>query len=377
MNKRPVVPGDNGREPDFFLPDFCQARTVLAIVLIAALLGVVLALARQNVPGEFWLDLGQTSVFLLWTGLLCAAMWCRLRPRLAHMPLPAASGWALGTMVGTVALVSEAVYWLGLFWAERLGMASGFFPGSHARFLLPKVLIATIVGALALRYFYVSHQWRRSVELEARARIHALQARIRPHFLFNSMNTIAALTRSDPAQAEAAVEDLADLFRISLNDARTQITLAEEMEIARTYQRIESLRLGDRLQVQWDVDSLPERAVVPSLLLQPLLENAIGHGIETLPQGGTVVVRGWLEEDMVVLEVSNPTLPAVARRLSERGNRMALGNIRQRLELAFPGRSGLDVDDQDVRYTVRLRFPRGADAEAAGWTAAADIDLTS
>src|SRR5512140_33712 len=226
MSARPAGPpppaqehGDSGQGTEFFLPDFCEARTVLAIVLIAALLGVVLALARQNVPGEFWMDLGQTSVFLLWTGLLCAAVWCRLRPRLAHMPLRPAIAWALGSMVGTVALVSEALFWFGQFWSERLGMASGFFPGSHARFLLPKIFIATIVGALALRYFYVAHQWRRSVEQEARSRIRALQARIRPHFLFNSMNTIAALTRTNAPQAEAAIEDLADLFRASLSDS--------------------------------------------------------------------------------------------------------------------------------------------------------------
>ena len=181
------------------------------------------------------------------------------------------------------------------------------------------MLIAAIVGALALRYFYVTHQWRRSIELEARARIRALQARIRPHFLFNSMNTIAALTRSDPALAEAAVEDLADLFRVSLNDARAQITLAEEIEIARTYQRIEQLRLGDAAaRCDWDVAALPARAIVPSLLLQPLLENAIGHGIEPLPHGGTVDVRGRLERDAIVIEVTNPTVPA-----SDAGRRRA------------------------------------------------------
>ncbi len=376
MRKPPVARGDSGQSQDFYLPDFCESHAVLAIALIAGLLGVVLALARQNVPGEFWMDLAQTSVFLLWTGLLCAAMWCRLRPRFAHMSLRAGIGWALGTMVGTVALVSEAVYWVGLFWSERLGTSSGFYPGSHARFLLPKLLIAAIVGALALRYFYVTHQWRRSIELEARARIRALQARIRPHFLFNSMNTIAALTRSDPALAEAAVEDLADLFRVSLNDARAQITLAEEIEIARTYQRIEQLRLGERLTVEWDVSAVPARAIVPSLLLQPLLENAIVHGIEPLPHGGTVGVRGRVERDAIVIEVTNPTLPASARRASTRGNGMALDNIRQRLDLAFPGRSGVELADQDNRYTVRLRFPRRGDESEGVSPAAADVDAS-
>ena len=178
-------------EREFFLPDFCAARAVLAIVLIAALLGFVLALARQSGQGTFWFDLARTTAFLLWAGLLCAAVLCRSRSWLAGKSLRASIAWSLALMVGTVALLSEAVYLLGRLWTARLGAPSAILPDSHWSFVLPNVLIAAVVGALALRYFYVSQQWRRSVELEARARIHALQARIRPHFLFNSMNTIA------------------------------------------------------------------------------------------------------------------------------------------------------------------------------------------
>ena len=376
MSSLPQGQDDARYERDFFVPDFCAGRAVLAIVLIAALLGVVLALARQTVRGDFWIDLARTSAFLLWTGLLCAAVLCRLRPRLADLPLRSATSWTLAAMIGTAALVSEGVYWLGRISTDRLGNPPGFFPDSHAGFVLPNVLIAAIVSALALRYFYVAHQWRRSIVLESRARISALQARIRPHFLFNSMNTIAALTRTNPARAEEAVEDLADLFRASLNDARTQITLREELDIARTYQRIEQLRLGDRLQVRWDVAELPARAVVPGLLLQPVLENAIGHGIEPLPQGGTVEVRGWVDGDAVTIEVTNPTVAMSQRRASPNGNRMALDNIRQRLELAFPGRSGVEVDDQDESYRVRLRFPRVGDDGAAGRSEPTSVEST-
>jgi two-component system, LytTR family, sensor histidine kinase AlgZ len=353
-----------GAEGDtFFLPDFCEAPAVLAIVLIAALLGLVLALARTAIGGDFWIDLARNSAFLLWAGLLTAAALCRARPWLARKTLRAAVGWSLGIMVGTVAALSEVVHQLGRWWAGFFGAPSAIFPESHAGFVLPNVLIATIVGALALRYFYVSHHWRRSVELEARARLRALQARIRPHFLFNSMNTIAALTRSQPARAEEAIEDLADLFRVSLSDARAQITLREEIDVARTYQRIEQLRLGARLDVRWDVATLPARAIVPSLLLQPLLENAIGHGIEPLPAGGQVVVRGWLEAESILIEVTNPV--AAQRAPSPRpGHGMALDNIRQRLELAFPGRSSITVRDEAGLYTVRMRFPRTGDTGA-------------
>ena len=360
MNAPAPAPAPRADGDGFFLPDFCQAPAVLAIVLIAALLGFVLALARLSADGEFWIELARTTAFLLWAGLLCAGALCRLRPWFARKPAREATAWALGTMVGVVATLSLAVCVFGRWWLERFGAPSSIFPHEWPGFVLPNVLIATIVGALTLRYFYVSQQWRRSVELEARARIHALQARIRPHFLFNSMNTIAALTRSNPARAEEAIEDLADLFRVSLSDARAQISLREELEVARIYQRIEQLRMGERLRVQWDVAAVPARALVPSLILQPLLENAIGHGIEPLPDGGTVTVHGWLENDAILLEVVNP-LPPNGRTATRKGNRMALDNVRERLELAFPGRSALEVQDGDGRFCVRLRFPHVGD----------------
>jgi two-component system sensor histidine kinase AlgZ len=355
MNAPRPVPADAGNGHGSFLPDFCEARAVLAIVLIAALLAFVLTLARSPLAGTFWTDLAGTSAYLLWTGLLCAAVLCKARPRLATRTPRAAIAGSLALMVGTVAVVSELVYWFGRLWAERTGLDSEFFPAHHWRFLLPNLLIAAIVGALALRYFYVANEWKRSVELEARSRVNALQARIRPHFLFNSMNTIAALTRSDPDRAEEAIEDLADLFRVSLSESRAQITLREELEVARIYQRIEQLRLGERLRVRWQVADLPTQAVVPSLLLQPLLENAIGHGIEPLPEGGTVTVAGRVDGDEVLVEVANP-VSATARAVRS-GNRMALDNIRQRLDLVFPGRASVQVDEREGEYRVSLRFP--------------------
>jgi two-component system sensor histidine kinase AlgZ len=354
--------GADGR--GFFLPDFCEARAVLAIVLIAALLAIVLALARQTVHGAFWIDLARTSAYLLWTSLACAAVLCKARPWLAGKPLRTAVLGALGLMVGTVAVVSEVVYWAGFAWAARTGSPSSLFPAQHWSFLLPNLLIAAIVGALTLRYFYVASEWRRSVELEARSRIRALQARIRPHFLFNSLNTVASLTRSDPVRAEEAIEDLADLFRVTLSDARAQITLREELEVARIYQRIEQLRLGERLQVRWKVSDLPADAIVPSLLLQPLLENAIGHGIEPLPEGGTVLAEGTSDGERITIRISNP-VSATAKAVRS-GNRMALDNIRQRLELAFPGRASVTVDDGGEHYQVTLLFPQGMDPGRPG-----------
>ena len=187
-------------------------------------------------------------------------------------------------------------------------------PLDHAGFVLRNLLICAIVSTLLLRYFYVQYQWKRNVQREARARFEVLQARIRPHFLFNSMNTIASLIRSNPELAEHTIMDLADLFRASLKKNSPTVTLAEEIAMAQQYQRIEELRLGDRLKVNWQIDALPADAHMPRLLLQPLLENAIYHGIETQPEGGSVEVHGTRDADILNIEIVNPLPPANAPR---------------------------------------------------------------
>ena len=156
--------------------------------------------------------------------------------------------------------------------------------------LLENGVISVIVSAIVLRYFYVTAQWQRDVEASAEAQVQALQARIRPHFLFNSMNTIASLTRSDPATAEHAVEDLSELFRASLAH-KTFVPLSEELELVGSYLRIEGQRLGERLEVEWDLDADAADVEIPELSLQPLVENAVNHGIEQCSAGGAFALR--------------------------------------------------------------------------------------
>lgn len=350
------APDVRGPPSTLFLPDFCESRAVLAVVLIVELVAIIFAIARQALHSNFWLDLASGSLFLLWIGLSCSAVLCRARGWLHTLPTARASSTAIAMLVACVGVVSELVYQIGRYWNVGLQDMNTVFPTDHAGFLLRNLAVGFIVSALALRYFYVRAEWKRSIEMEAQARIRALQARIRPHFLFNSMNTIAALTRSSPERAEQAVEDLADLFRASLSDANARISLKEEIDIARTHERIEQLRLRDRLHVHWDVDTLPMRAAVPSLILQPLLENAVYHGIEMLPQGGAVSIVGKRVEGMLHIEVRNPIPPQLG--YSEReGNRMALENIRQRLELAWPGQARVETEQSEGEFCARLIFP--------------------
>jgi len=259
-------------------------------------------------------------------------------------------------VLGVVAAVSEGIFWLGRLTeaGDEIG-PNWWFPQDHWYFLSRNLVVGVIVTMLGLRYLYVSHQWQRNVKSEARTRIDALQARIRPHFLFNSMNTIASLTRTNPGAAESAVEDLADLFRASLSDSNKLIRIGEELDITRVYERMEKQRLGDRLRVEWSVDELPEAAKIPSLTLQPLLENAIYHGIEPLPEPGVVEIEGRRKGDMIYISVRNP-LP-VSRLRSEPGNQIALNNIAERLKLAFGPRAQLSKAVDSTHYQVSIAIP--------------------
>jgi two-component system sensor histidine kinase AlgZ len=348
----------NAEKKQLYLPDFCTARAVLAIVIICELTALVLALARNEIAIGFWSDLARTSMFLLWIGLFGAGLLCGLRGYLNRQSLSKGSVIVLAATAAMVAMISIVAYVVG----DRLTNPA-LVTDDHWTFLVRNIVITFIVTGLALRYFYVTHEWRHNVELQARARVHALQARIRPHFLFNSMNTIAALTRSNPALAEEAVQDLADLFRANLSEKRNQIPLSDEIDVARTYQRMEQLRLGNRLHVEWKVDSLPRDALVPGLTLQPLLENAIYHGIEPRADGGSVTVTGEFRHGMITVVVRNPVPPANVT--VREGNRLALANIKERMDLMYGERSTVKAGRFDDEYIVTLRFPF-TPAEAPG-----------
>ena len=338
----------------FYLPDFCTSRAALAVVLIVELTALVLSLSRFNDEIGFWLELSRMSLFLVWIGLSGTAALCWSGTVLRKLTEAQISLSVLGLIAAVITTISAIAWWAGrTATVDALGLAP-LFPPSFLDFTLRNLTIGLVVTALALRYFYVAHEWQRNVEMQARARVHALQARIRPHFLFNSMNTIASLTRSNPALAESAVQDLADLFRANLSEKRNTITLAEELEVARIYQRIEQLRLGERLRVDWNITQLPMHALVPGLLLQPLLENAIYHGVEPQPEGGVVTVTGELSGGLVTVVVRN----RVADRQSDReGNKLALANIRERLSLMYGERALVKAGRFDAEYIVTLRFP--------------------
>lgn len=329
---------------------------VFAVVVISELLAIVLTLAPLESRGGRWGDLSIISLFVQWVGLSSAAVLCICRPQLSRMSETRAAIVSYLLLLTTTLAITELAWWIG----QDMPLASinSHWDSSskHTDLLLRNLGISAIVSALVLRYFYVQQQWKQNMRAEAEARLQALQSRIRPHFLFNSLNTIASLTQIDPQQAEKAVENLSDLFRNSMADAGHQITLKEELTLSRRYLEIEKLRLGDRLQLRWCIDGLPGNALVPRLIIQPLLENAIYHGIETIGAGGTIGIDGHQYDREIYISISNP-LAARGDTRQHEGNRIAVENIRQRLAAIYGEQGNLTTQSDTDSYITTITLP--------------------
>ncbi|AUI69818.1 sensor histidine kinase [Beggiatoa leptomitoformis] len=224
----------------------------------------------------------------------------------------------------------------------------------HLLFLLRNLAISAIISAIALRYLYIQYNFQQESNTNAHAHIQALQSRIRPHFLFNSMNTIASLIRFQPKEAEQAVEDFAELFRVALSDASQRVALEDELELCEQYLRIETLRLGDRLRVEWRLNNVPEDALIPSLTLQPLLENAVYYGIQPALEGGTIVITGLFDGTHIRLDIESPLLTSPK---THQGNGIGQENIQRRLTFYYGSQAKLTRRAEQGKYCISLRFP--------------------
>ena len=332
------------------LPDFCDVRIVFMTVLIVEVLALVLCLATPSSRAAFWDHLALVSMLMQWIALINAALLCRARQRLNHLSTRLSMMISFLLMMSVSLIVGLVSTWLN--WVLALDPETSPL---GADFLLRIVLLSAVIYVLLLRYFFIQHQWRQQLHAQAIAEIQALRARIRPHFLFNSMNTIASLISFKPRQAEKAIEDLAELFRASLMEANAH-TLGDEIAVTKAYVDIEQLRLGERLEVVWQIEEFLESEEIPSLSLQPLVENAIYHGIEPLTGGGRIDIAAFREGEHLVLSVSNP-ISDNSVMAHKKGNQMAQQNIRQRLNLVYGDAAEFLTNETKHSYSVILRIP--------------------
>ena len=332
------------------LPDFCDVTNIFMLILVLELFALILALVPSTLQG--FLDrFALSSIFILWIGLINAALLCKNRKRLNALPLAVNSLISFFAMM----LVSLSFSLLIIYFGEDMGYYSPASNHWAQYFLLRNLAISAVVYAVLLRYFYIQQQWRINIEAQSYAQVQALKARIRPHFLFNSMNTIASLISIDAKKAEKAVEDLSDLFRASLKE-KTQHTLNDEIALTRSYVDIEHLRLGERLQVDWCIEKNTDNIEIPALCLQPLVENAIYYGIEPIQDGGIINIKAHIHNNRLCLSVSNP-FHAHSPMINHNSNHMAQQNIRERLNLMYGELAEFQILAEPQLYTVSLLIP--------------------
>lgn len=325
------------------LPDFRNQGIWLRLLLAANGLMLAVALIGNRSLTRLPSEITELSALVEPVLLLMLAVLYQLGPWLQRQ-LP----WRAFVLV--VALSMLAAAGMDALLARVLGGVTGW-----------RAPLATGLGA-ALLLGWFNLRTRAQEPALAEARLAALTARIRPHFFFNSLNAVLGVMRDDPRRAELALEELGELFRALMRDNRDLVLLSEEIALARKYLDIEKLRLGDRLQVRWEVDDCPPDTLALPLLLQPLLENAVYHGIEPAMEAGEVRVRISATRDGVRIAIDNPLPEAREQRA---GNRMALDNLRERLMLFYDLEARLDCGEKDGRYCVCVDLPRRRNERSA------------
>lgn len=327
-------------------PSFCRWRLLLAVAGVTQVSVFLVGMGRSQAFSLGWL--GLISLYAHALALVTTAGVCISK---AWMYRLSARGAWLGSWV--MALITALAF---SYAAGIVGTVLGLGPGrsDFGEFVIHSVLAVALVTGPLFRYLFIRAQSRIQLVVQSEARVQALQARIRPHFLFNSLNTIASLIPDDPVGAERATEDLADLFRGSMRKADDLIRLSQELELAEKYLQMEQRRLGQRLTVDWQVSELPPDALILPLTLQPLLENAVIHGIQPIVDGGEVRVYGRSEKDKVVITICNPYGPDGH---VGAGHGMALVNIRERLKLAFGTAASLITHQDAEQFFAVLSLP--------------------
>lgn len=293
--------------------------------------------------------------------LACAGLLLLAAALAADAPFPARllalAVWAGPLLLASLVALAALAPWLarrqrphlillGLY-AFALGLAR------QAGGLTAAQAVAAWCAALAILH-YLDLRAAALAPALTEARLAALQSRIRPHFLFNSLNAAIGLIAPEPAKAETVLQNLADLFRMQLADNRRLSSLQRELELARRYLEIEAIRLGERLRVEWLLDGMPADAALPALLLQPLLENAVYHGVEPLLHPAPVTIRVYARRMQLHIDIRNPLPPGTSPRP---GNGMAIANVRERLMLHFDREAGLKAVQRQARYQVHIHLP--------------------
>jgi len=319
------------------LPDWRNLGVIARVLVAVNAVLVASALAAGRDLAEALERFMQGALVAEPLVLACIVSLYVLSSRLSRLPYWAGCGAVLAVVLALAA-------------GEHVLIGSSLL-GTDVRAWRALVLAGAMAAALLAYFRLLAKAYSPAL---SEARLQALQARIRPHFLFNSLNAVLAFIRSDPKRAERALEDLAELFRTLMSDARQFVRLEEEIALLERYADLEQLRLGERLRISWELDAAPSDALLPPLLLQPLLENAVYHGVEPATGTADVLVRIERRGDRVLARIENPYVEGEQQRA---GSRMALDNIRERLILFFDAEARVETRTSGGRYSVEIELP--------------------
>jgi len=337
-----------------FLPELCTPQAVLRVMVGAEVIALVLALTSASPTYQAsFLRFGLTSLFVQWVALCSTLAICVFSKKIKPFSVV-----KIAVVVSAIVLVFTAGASILAIMADSYQKV-GVIYFWDTPFILRNIFVALVISLLALHYFYVHSQRSEFLRADSSAQYDALQSRMRPHFLFNSLNTIAQLIHVNQDKAEDALLDLADIFRSTL-DTRNRISLGEELDVTLRYLRMEGLRLGKRrLNIVWDMDkqTLPFNMEIPPLLLQPLVENAIYHGIQPCQDGGTLGISLYDAGERLDVVVTNP-VPPQGTTSHSKGNHIAQENLKNRLRLAYGDRANLKISKSDHQYRVSFSIPK-------------------
>jgi two-component system, LytTR family, sensor histidine kinase AlgZ len=334
------------------LPDFCNLGVMLRLLVIVNVLVFGAALVRADIANDISSLMRQfllISIVAQPAIILTLVASCGLKSIFNKLTYRQGVS-AIFALEGAVGLVFWYLY-RALLPLIPLGDSSGAGAGGGIAFV-QFLLFFILATAVVLLYFDL--RARSLAPALTEARLQALQARIRPHFLFNSINAVLSLIRDEPKRAERMLEDMAELFRVLMADNRKLKPLSEEVELCRQYLNIEQIRLGERLKIDWQIADMPADALVPPLILQPLIENAVYHGIEPHHGSGTLTILIKTSGKQIKITLTNP-YHSESTHVS--GNRMAIANIKERLQLHFDAEAGLRAEVNGARYIVSINMP--------------------
>jgi two-component system sensor histidine kinase AlgZ len=335
---------------DYFIPNLCRGHGLPEMLVAAGLIGLLITLIHSGISSFDRVFFTQVALYIVSIVLLSAVIQCQARRFLIRRSLH------------QVALIN---YLLILFAAATCAVAIELWCSYRLSewlqidflWVIYTVLITAIPAGALLWMFYLQHQLRQQQDVSQKMRMESLQSKIRPHFLFNSMNSLASLIRVDPDTAEQTLENLCDLFRYAINDRAGGVSLQLEVEVCKKYLEIEKLRFAERLQYNWNIEVDLADIFVPALILQPLIENAVFHGIQPAIKGGYLQIKIYQHNQWVCIDIVN-SLEADREQLVERfsGHHLAVNNLRDRLDAFFNKRAELQETVNQNHYHTRIRF---------------------